>query len=484
MSSPSLLRPLALALTALLCACGDSGPQAGRVVVFTVDTLRADQLSPYGNRAYATPNAERLARQSLVFDAAYSQATITHPSLSSMLTGLLPRRHGVHGQSGMLAEGVVPLPVLLDNQDIPTASFVANLCRLQPSPRTVFGSGWDLAHCGMDDALDQYHWDTNVVDEALAWIAEQDGPYFAWIHLMDPHAEHRPHPELWDYEADPPREKFEQYHHFNSWEEERSMPPRDELVRMWELYAAEVRGADRELGRVLDALEAREDWDETAVLFSADHGEELYETWSRFDHGFSLTEGVVWVPLMARVPGLEPGRFDEPVELLQMTPTVLELFDVAPPYAFDGPSLLSDAPSRGFAQSGMGVIATTIRTKEHRYWFRHTRQPWRRPPDQAPHRADARWFLEQHCLAEYPGPSRTQPRWMRPDAPVNAALVGELGARMQERLESLGKLPTPEEIDDPGLRDFLANLGYADTSGLGTEEDELDDAEELAPDED
>ena len=85
-------------------------PLAGSVdgvVLFTIDTLRADRLSPWAELSYATPGAARLASQSLVFERAYSQADNTHPSVTSFLTGLVPPRHGVLGGVG----GVLRVPV-------------------------------------------------------------------------------------------------------------------------------------------------------------------------------------------------------------------------------------------------------------------------------------------------------------------------------------------------------------------------------------
>ena len=343
LSAPRLLLVAVLAvLAAPGCGGSDGGTggtrarpgRARSVVVFTVDTLRADQLGAYGNTAYPTPSCDRLAAGSVVYEHAYTQATLTHPALSSMLSGLHPWRHAVMGQSASLGRGVAPLPALVRRRGYATGSFVANLCKLQDVERTVFHDGWDERWCGMSPPEaedDQYLWDQRVVEAAIDWMEEQDGPFLCWVHLMDPHAEHRPDPQLWDYEARPVEEKFEQYRSFNEYEENRAFPPQDVQDYLWDLYAAEVRGMDRELGRMLDYLDGRDDGDEIALIFTADHGEELYETWSRYDHGLSMSEGVLWIPMMLRAPGVPPGRVDHVVELLQVTPTVLDLLDVPAP---------------------------------------------------------------------------------------------------------------------------------------------------------
>ena len=463
-------RGVAALVAALALAC-DAGqhprpaarePLARNVLVVTVDTLRADAVGALGGPADATPAIDALAARSLVFERAYSPATITHPALSSMLTGLFPLRHGVNGQAGQLHEGVVALPEILGAHGIETASFVANLCKLQDEPRTVFAAGWDTAACGMDLDIEQHRWDESVVDQALAWLAARppsaERRWLAWVHLMDPHAEHRPPASQWDYQARPVLPKLEQYQEFGAYEEQRVMPPEQRLRDLLDLYAAEVRGSDAQLARLFAAVDARADRADTAVIFSADHGEELFETWSRYDHGLSLTEGVLWVPLLVQAPGLAPGRERAPVELLQVTPTVLELFGLEPPYALDGASLLAPEPSRGFAVSGFGNIALTARDAEHRVWWRRGDEAYHRPEGVAPWRADAPWFLEKRCLARYPGPRPTAVEWL--DLEPGKGPGGRLEARLQEFLHGLGELRRSTRIEDPALAAQLRELGY------------------------
>lgn len=462
-----------------LAGCGGSSERSSgttqngakvvdKLILFTVDTLRADQLGVHGNQAYATPYLDRFASQSLVFERAYAQATLTVPALTSMLTGLLPDRHDVLGQRGALADNVVPLAQIAQARGIPTASFLANICVLQGEERTVFHDGWDLAYCGMDEHSEQYLWDQDVIRHALEWLDAQPGPFLLWVHLMDPHAEHRPNPADWDYTARPVREKFEQYRAFNQWEMERGFPSEEEAQHMWDLYGAEVRGVDREFGRFVDQVDAREDAAEIAMIFSADHGEELYETWSRYDHGLSLTEGVLWVPLMVRAPGLEPGMRDDVVETLQVTPTALELFDLPEPYALDGKSLLAPEPSRGFAVSQVGHITTSLRSRDFRFWHRKGKDPWQR--EAAQWRADAPWFRDRLTLAHYPTEKRTTVEFLSVTAPENNAKLVELGSQLQKLTESLGVIPSGRQVGDAETEAEFQKLGYTGYADLRGDE--------------
>ncbi|QDU68011.1 sulfatase [Engelhardtia mirabilis] len=461
----TLLAAPCLALAA--CGGGTEGPSpratVRNVLLFTVDTLRADQLGCYGNPQGATPAADALAAESLRFDRAYSQATITNPSLTSMLTGLVPPQHGVHDQASGFAKGILPAPLMIQAEGIATGSFIANMCKLQDTPHTVFHDGWDERFCGMlddpENYSEQYLWDEAVVTAGLDWIDVQEGPWFAWIHLMDPHAEHRPPPHLWDWERDAPREKFDQYAYYNRYEELREMPPADVVERLWQLYSAEIQASDEQFARALAAMHARDDWDRTAVIFSADHGEELFETWVRYDHGFSMTEGVFHVPLMVRAPGLDAGVFELPVESLQIAPTLLDLFEIDLPYEMAGASLLEQNPSTGIAMSFAGSLATSVRGPVNRYWKRLTAEPFTR--EFAPWRTEAPWFVEPECLVTYAAPPPGwQPTWLDVGAAENAKVLQRMRRSMEERDKQLIRFGAGFRIDDPELMEKLQQLGY------------------------
>ncbi|MEO0650726.1 MAG: sulfatase-like hydrolase/transferase, partial [Planctomycetota bacterium] len=150
---------VALGLTVALglAACGrreapeDPHPTARNVLLFTVDTLRADALGSYGHPDAPTPHADSLAAEGLRFDKAYSQATLTNSSLTSILTGLLPIQTGVHIQADAFAAGTLPVPLVLQAEGIATGSFIANMCKLQETESTVYHDGWDTRFCGMLD---------------------------------------------------------------------------------------------------------------------------------------------------------------------------------------------------------------------------------------------------------------------------------------------------------------------------------------------
>ncbi len=457
-----------LAAGLLLSSCsGDSGSGhsepgfARNLVIFTVDTLRADFTGPYSTATDSTPQFDRLAQQSLLFERAYSPATLTNPSLTSMLTGLLPIQHQVHEQNSGFASGIIPLPFLCQASGFATGSFLANMCKLQGIRGTVYHDGWDERYCGMlddpENYSDQYLWDEAVVTNGLEWMAEQQRPFLAWLHLMDPHAEHRPPPRYWDYAGDRPREKFEQYAYYNEYEALRTLPPEEVRERLLDLYRAEITGADDQLGRLLDFLDETGLAETTALIATADHGEELFETWNRYDHGFSMTEGVFWIPMMIRAPGLAPGRVGAPVELAQVTPTALELLELDAPYELSGKSLLAENPSRGYALSYGGPWVTSARTSGKRYWKRHVKEAPTR--EEAGWRLEAPWFTEPQLLCEYEAGSPTTPAFL--DIQGDRVREANRMAREVDSFhQSLPRFGKGFQITDPDVLEFLRANGY------------------------
>lgn len=289
-----------------LSACAAPAPPVRNVVIVTLDTTRADRLSPYGLMQVSMPHLERLAREGIVFDQAISVAPLTLPAHASLFTGLWPGHHGVRDNAGRpLSDTQLTLAEVLQEQGFRTGAFVGSAVLdddrgLAQGFTTYGGVGYPAA--GRHER--QRRADA-VVSEALDWLSGVgESRFFLWVHLYDPH---RP------YDA-PPHEG------------EASDP-----------YIAEITFSDAQLGRLLGALEHRGVLDRTLIVVAGDHGESLGEHGER-DHGILLYDAVLRVPMMIRAPGLPPGRVGEVVRLIDVAPTVLDLTGVAAPPA-DGVSL-------------------------------------------------------------------------------------------------------------------------------------------------
>lgn len=152
-----------------------------------------------------------------------------------------------------------------------------------------------------------------TTDRALAWLSEQAGPFFLWVHYFDPH----------DPQVMPPKPYFAQYE-----EQWRALPNHQELLRA--VYDVETSFMDEQLGRIVDALEARGELEHTVVVVVADHGEGLgdHDWWT---HGI-LYQEQIRVPLLLVAPSLPAGRRVDPVvRTIDIVPTVAELVGLDAP---------------------------------------------------------------------------------------------------------------------------------------------------------
>ncbi len=311
------------------------------VVIISIDTLRADRVGAYGWTRARTPALDALARAGTRFERAYATAPITLTSHASLLTGRYPPGHGARHNGMRVSGDVRTLAHTLAARGMATGAFIGAF----PLDRR-FGLAGGFAD-GYSDTMprDDRGRARNerpgrvVMDEALAWLAARGTrPFFAWIHLFEPHA---------PYEGD-------------------SSPggvgagARSASDR----YDDEVARADREVQRLIDALQARNDT--TLVVATADHGESFGEH-GEIGHSLFVYDTTLRVPLIVaavgRASGGAGGRIVQaPVSLVDVVPTIHELLALPPPDA-DGTSLVavmadpSRAPARAlYAESFAPLI--------------------------------------------------------------------------------------------------------------------------------
>ena len=290
------------------------------VLLVTIDTLRADALGCYGRANAATPVLDALAGRGVRFGTAIAPAPLTGPSHASILTGLVPVRHGVRDNGGyVLPEAVPSMAESFHGAGYRTAAFV---------------SGFPLARrFGLARGFDAYddHFPRGrdarrapyverdaaaTTDAVLRWLDEGSGPFFAWVHYYDPHAPYEP-PEPW-------ATRFA------------GRP-----------YDGEVAFVDAQLGRLLDRLGAKGIAANSIVLVTADHGESLGEHGEE-THGIFVYDATVRVPLVAAGPGLPRGTVSRTLaRLIDVAPTLLDLAGLEALPGTDGRSLRRAAAGGG-----------------------------------------------------------------------------------------------------------------------------------------
>lgn len=327
----------------LLAACSPPGadlrPATGLLLI-SVDTLRADRLGAYGYPRPTSPQIDGLASGGTLFTRASASSPWTIPSHMSLITGLYPHRHGVTAEQLRLPQDVPTLADLLRDRGFRTRAVVSSM---------HLTSGADFPR-GFEELEYVSEWDLDegrrlprnpgpeVTREALAALDELAGdPFFLFLHYYDVHSDYAPAPRFREGLVDA-----------YSGKANGSTPLlsafRKGAVRIGErgrrhlsqLYDAEIRQLDAQLGRVLAHLEQAGVADSTLVILTSDHGEEFFEHGSVL-HGRTYFEEVIRVPLLLRGPGVPAGhRVDELASLVDVVPTALGLLGLPIPEALQG----------------------------------------------------------------------------------------------------------------------------------------------------
>jgi arylsulfatase A-like enzyme len=174
----------------LLVVASASSPN---VVLVTIDTLRGDHVGAYGYAAGETPTVDRLAREGVLVEDAVVQVPQTRPSHASIFTGRYPYEHGIRDNySKPLAPGTPTIASVLRQQGWDTGAFIGAYPVSRPSGLDQGFAVFDDPFAAGDDTTRQARTERRareVVDHALGWLGRpRSRPFFAWVHLFDPHA--------------------------------------------------------------------------------------------------------------------------------------------------------------------------------------------------------------------------------------------------------------------------------------------------------
>ncbi len=353
-SGPLPCVALVLLLAAAL-ACAPTPTARRQAVLVVVDTLRRDALGCYAPAGKSrTPHIDALAAAGTRFDQAISTSGWTLPSVASLLTGTWPSVHkalGKHTRLTPISDDVPTAAELLSAAGVATGA-VANAAFL--SPMLGLQRGFEVF-----DHSPAFNRNLRravpSVDAGLEFVSRHaDDDFFLVLHLFDPHLDYDPPPGF-EVEGQE-RMGFADVQALCPQSEDgarvvRGAPSDADRARIRALYDAEVTYVDAAVGRLLAALEELGIRDQTLVVLTADHGEEFWEH-GGFEHGHALYEELVRVPLIVDPPaGAGPSggamgsaslesAVDAQVRVLDVMPTVFELFGLPAPESFVGASLL------------------------------------------------------------------------------------------------------------------------------------------------
>ena len=308
---------LALLATLSFASCGRSGKEASgmSLLVITLDTTRADAVGLYGGRGDVTPNLDALGRAGILFEECYTPVPLTLPAHASLFTGRDPIGHLVRNNGTyVLGEEERTMAGLFLERGFRTSAVVASF-----TVASKFGLGRGFESFDEDFESDSAFLNFQTEIEAarvhekfVRWLDRKPaGPFFSWVHFYDPHFPYREHPDL---------------------------PGQAATSR--ELYLGEVRYMDHYLGLIVDALRTRGLYESTVIVVVGDHGEAFGEH-GEFGHGIFCYEESLRVPLVVHSPRLFPAArtVRARVGLIDVMPTVLDIFGIQAPGAVQGRSL-------------------------------------------------------------------------------------------------------------------------------------------------
>ena len=298
------------------------------IILITIDTLRADRMHTYGYSRETTPNLDRFAKKSVLFEQVRSQGPSTRHVFPVLLTGR-------YFSTVALRKGKKWSTLLPENktfaEHLKEAGYttVAVLPYFRFKEHSGFQQGFDIWEPVLPGGRDATWEPTGdlVTDRGithLRTLVNSPNPWLLWLHYFDPHASYVVHddqPGFGGSKAD--------------------------------RYDGEILFVDRQIQRFLDVFAKVGNSDTTAIVVSSDHGEGIgLDTDHGFTyHGFSLFDSETRVPLIVQVPGAAPKIEKECVGLIDVPPTLLALAGIPKPKAFHGvslvPFLLPNPPHRG-----------------------------------------------------------------------------------------------------------------------------------------
>lgn len=316
----------------------------GNVILIVIDALRADHLGCYGYERQTSPHLDAFAKEGVLFENCYVQASWTKPSTASLLTSLYPTVHQAIYHGSALPPNVVTLAEMLKEQGYLTYSYVAN-----PNLKTIFNfdQGFDfyddylmrdkLYYAAMRNFRKNFPFFKKITEKTfcfsdrdniklankriIPWLKKYSkNNFFMYLHYMDPHD---------PYSPPPPYDKMYPYIKGDRDSEKLS------------LYDGEIRFVDEYIGRLFEKLKTLGVYDKSLIVITSDHGEAFGEH-NDERHGHTVYNELLEVPLIIKLPDSTEAnvRIEKQVRSIDILPFILDFLKISYKEPLDGNSLL------------------------------------------------------------------------------------------------------------------------------------------------
>ncbi|HKH48359.1 MAG TPA: sulfatase [Thermoanaerobaculia bacterium] len=314
------------------------GPERPNVIIYLVDTLRADRAGARRSGASLTPRLDAFAQGATVFENTVAQAPWTKPSVTSIFTGLGPLTHGVRRIHDKLPPEAVTAAERLHAAGYQTAGFSTN---------------WHVSHdTGLDQGFGFFDFSPRETASDLLnrrvvrWLDGKPGsPFFLYVHALDPHGPYEPPPEYRARFAPGVRPDAGTSPELQRIYKAGGEVRRRLIAELPPLYDAEVAFNDHSFGAFLDALRQHGLYESSLILFVSDHGEEFNEH-GDLGHGNNLFDETLRVPLIVKWPHQRQGqRVRSLAQHVDLLPTLLRAAGLQPPQGLPGIDLALVAAS-------------------------------------------------------------------------------------------------------------------------------------------
>ncbi len=416
-------------------------PNIHQVILISIDTCRADYLSCYGYPRNTTPNIDALARQAVLFEQVISQVPLTLPAHSSMLTGTIPPYHGVRDNlTYKFQDRNTSIAEILQTHGYKTGAIISAFVL---DAQFGLNQGFETYN---DDFIEarQYgeYLERKAHEEsefACRWLEKnRDEKFFLFLHYFDPHDAYVP--------PEPFASRFAD-----------------------DLYAGEIAYTDDCIGRVIEKLKTLKLYDSSLIFIVGDHGESLGEHAEK-THGYFIYQSTVKVPLICKLPGGSgPSKVSEPVAVIDIVPTILQLLRIPVPGEVQGRDLsgLLTKKQRGKKQSGIYCESVEATKYGCNPLFGVVQGQWKYIETTKP---------ELYKITQDPDESKN----LVESEPERAQLLRSQLKRILSEQSYLGEEDSKATLDQTSLQ-RLESLGYIGT-GSASEEFEFDPKKDDAKD--